>query len=381
MSLRDTINNVGDTLFFNLASLVGQYGFSLLFGALVLTPLFPYLHDGFASLLPAGFVGGYGSAAAFAVVLGQSGFKDALTIGYVSATAGVLIGIFGGMFMINIGTRRGWSRIVSSVEQVPNSMRTGFIPEKEQRSFGKETVSPISLDPITWHLSIILVISMLAFYIGDLVKILFPHAYQIPIFCFALFLSWLVQSILNMANIGQYIDRLFMHRIASFITDYLVAFGIASITLKIVGQFILPLIILFTFGSFMTVCLIWFIGRRICKNFWFERSLMLYGWNTGSIATSVVLLRVVDPHMHAKIIEDFSLAYTFIAFIEILIIAFVPHLLAHGIIIIPGIILIIMFFICLFLSKFFVGWFPSSTKMFREGEEKLIASYLNKNNK
>ena len=374
LSLRKTVEHVGDTLFFNLASLVGQYGFALLFGALILTPLFPNLHEGFALLLPAGFIGGHGTAAASAGVLEKAGFVGALTIGYASATVGVLIGIFGGMLIINIGTRKGWSRMVQSMQNMPESMKTGFVPEKERDSFGKETVSPMALDPITWHFSIVLGVAVVAFQLSDLSKTLFPHAYKIPIFCIALLLGGLLQWILNMMKFDQYIDRHFMQRIGSWITDYLVAFGVASITLKVVNQFALPLTLLFSFGTITTICLMWFIGRRICRNFWFERSLMMYGWNTGSVATSLVLLRVVDPNMRAQIIEDFGLAYIGIAFFEILIIALVPSLVANGIIFWPTLILIVLFFTCLLLSKFIIGWFPASVHVIREGEAKIMAS-------
>ena len=65
---RAAIRDAGDTFFYNLASLVGMYGLALLFGAVVLAWLFPELHAGFALMLPAGFVGGHGTATAIGLV-------------------------------------------------------------------------------------------------------------------------------------------------------------------------------------------------------------------------------------------------------------------------------------------------------------------------
>src|SRR6516162_1188897 len=72
-SLRETVRNVGDTFFYNLATELGQYGAALLIGLAVLAPLFPGLDDGFAMMLPAGFAGGHGTATAMGGVLVRHG--------------------------------------------------------------------------------------------------------------------------------------------------------------------------------------------------------------------------------------------------------------------------------------------------------------------
>ena len=56
---------MGDTFFYNLATELGQFGAALLFGLVVLAPLFPDLNDGFALMLPAGFVSEQNIAAEF----------------------------------------------------------------------------------------------------------------------------------------------------------------------------------------------------------------------------------------------------------------------------------------------------------------------------
>ncbi len=59
------------------------------------------------------------------------------------------------MVLINIAVRLGWTRLVKTVQEMPVSMRTGFVPEKEQQSVGKETTSTIALDPLTWHIALV----------------------------------------------------------------------------------------------------------------------------------------------------------------------------------------------------------------------------------
>ncbi len=372
LSPRQMLEHAGDTFFYNMASLVGQYGFALLFGLVILTPLFPLLPDGFAIFLPAGFIGGYGTATAIGGVLEQNGWEDALSIGYTSATIGMLTAVFAGMILINIATRRGWTRMVESTQKMPSSMRTGFVEKSQRQSMGLETVSAMALDPLTWHIAIVFSVGIFAFLLRDGLKLLIPGNFDVPVFCLALLLGAFLQKIFNIIKIGEYVDRHVIHRIGSFVTDYLVAFGISSIKILVVLKYAVPLILLFIFGFIFTIGLIWFLGRRICRNFWFERSMAVYGWSTGSIATSIMLLRIIDPDLKTPVLEDFGLAYLGISFVEIAIIALLPPLIVNGMVTGPTIILLISFVACIILSRFLVGWFPYKPGAIRPGEEEIM---------
>lgn len=372
ISIKEAIEHSGDSFFFNLSSILGQYGFSLLFGLVFLYPFFTYLPQGFSLLLPAGFVGGHGTSAAIGSVLETYGFEGALSIGYAFATVGILVGVLGGMILINLATRLGWTRLVHSVAEMPISMKTGFVPEEEQVSMGKETVSPIALDPLTWHIAIVFATALFAYVLsGYLNKIL---GIAVPVFCVALLIGAVLQHVMNIMKIGRYVDRHVVHRIGSMVTDFLVAFGIASISVKVVLDFAVPLIIMFAFGTFFTVSIMWFVGRRICRNFWFERSILMFGWNTGNVAMSLVLVRVVDPDMATSVLEDFGISYFGIAFIEIAIISIIPHLVMQGITLLPALVLIAAFFACIVLSRYIVGWFTKSPTALRVGEAEIMGT-------
>ncbi len=370
LSIKKTIEHAGDTFFFNMSSILGQYGFALLFGTVLLFPLFPYLPAGFSLLLPAGFVGGHGTATAIGTVLESYGLEGAMSIGYASATIGILVGVLGGMIMINIGTRLGWTRLVKSIQEMPLSMKTGFVPEEEQSSIGRETVSPIALDPLTWHIAIVCATAVFSYQIAQVLNSFL--GISVPVFCVALLTGAFMQKIMNIINIGPYVDRHLIHRIGSMVTDFLVAFGVASISVKMVIQFALPLMLMFAFGTLLTLAFVWYIGRRICRNFWFERSMIMFGWNTGSVAMSMVLVRVLDPNMESGVLEDFGISYFGVAFVEIAIISLLPHLVMQGIVWCPIVVLLSGFMACLLLSRFMVGWFTPSPTVLREGEADII---------
>jgi ESS family glutamate:Na+ symporter len=367
-SLRATVASVGDTFFYNLATELGQYGAALLVGLVILAPLYPGLNQGFALMLPAGFAGGHGTATAIGGVLEQHGWDEALSVGFTLATAGLLAGNLGGMALIFLATRHGWTRLVRSAYELPESVRCGFVPEGERPSLGQETVTPLALDPLAWHIALILSACALAQGAYAAAQSLFPGAYQVPLFALSAPAGACLQKGLDRFGLGRYVDRHAVVRIGSAVSDYLIAFGIASIKITVLTEHAVPLAIMAGFGVLFSVAALWFVGRRIYHNFWFERSLFVYGWNTGVIATSVTLLRVVDPRLRTHTLEDYGLAYVFIAGIEIALLVVLPPLVAAGVILWPALALLLAAAICVLLSYRVVGWFPASPQVLRAGE-------------
>jgi ESS family glutamate:Na+ symporter len=366
------VRQVGDTFFYNLAAEVGQFGAALVFGLLVLAPLFPDLPAGFALMLPAGFAGGHGTATVVGQALEQGGWAEATSVGYTFATIGLLAGIFGGLLLINVGVRCGWTRLVASAEHLPEAERRGFLPADRQASLGRQTVAAAALDPLTWHIALALVPFAAAHLLNDWARMLLPGNFPLPLFAVAMLAGAGLQKGLDAVGIGQYVDRQVMGRIGSCVSDYLIGFGVASIEVSVVKQHALPILVMVLFGLVYCLGLFWFVGRRICRTFWFERSLFVYGWATGVIATSITLLRVVDPRFRSRTLEDYGLAYLLIAPVEIAVLVVVPPLVARGWIALPAAVLLALFVACLVLSARLIGWFRIPATVPREGELEII---------
>ena len=326
-------------------------------------------------LLPAGFVGGHGTATVVGGVLesGSDGLEDALTIGYTFATVGLLAGIIGGMLLVNIATRLRWTRMVTSAHELPESVRRGFLSSDQRRSMGEETVSPIAVDPLTWHVALVLVAFAAAFFVRDAIKAAIPGDYNIPLFAVSMLAGACLQKLLDAVRLGKHVDKRVMERIGSSVSDYLIAFAVASIKIDVVVRFAVPITILSLFGIVFAAACFWLVGRRVYHNFWFERSIFVYGWNTGVVGTGVLLLRVVDPRLKTKTLEDFGLAYLLISVVEIVILVALPPLVARGVIVGPALVLVAGFLVCLFLSRRTVGWFTEPPDALREGEKETIA--------
>jgi len=185
----------------------------------------------------------------------------------------------------------------------------------------------------------------------------------------------LIQKVLDGIKLGQYVDKHVMNRIGSWVTDYLVAFGVATIRISVVVKYAIPMTMLFLFGIMICMGFLFLVGRRIFHNFWFERSIFVYGWNTGVVAMGVTLLRVVDPDFKTGTLEDYGLAYVFISFIEIAIVTALPPLVANGVILMPALVLLAATFFLIFLSSRVVGWFRKPASDLREGEMEIISAF------
>lgn len=155
-SFGQMFRSVGETFLVNCAAEVFQFGFFMLLGVAVLPLLFPGINRAFGLMLPAGFVGGHGTAAAVGEVIAENGWADATSIGQTFATVGLLVGILGGVVLINIFARRGETKAIKSVKELPEEMLSGLIPEEKRKPSGEETTSTMSIDTLSWHLGLVL---------------------------------------------------------------------------------------------------------------------------------------------------------------------------------------------------------------------------------
>ena len=152
------------------------------------------------------------------------------------------------------------------------------------------------------------------------------------------------------------------------ITDYLVGFGVASISITVVQTYLLPIIILCLLGTLWPLIMVFVVGRKLFHNYWFERSIFIFGWCTGVVAIGVTLLRICDPEMKSKALDDYGTAYTLISIIEVFIVALTPQLavsLGCGLV---GTVELIIGIALLFTCARFYGVHKGKMSDLREGE-------------
>lgn len=334
-----------------------QWAFGGLLGLLVLRLFWP-VSDAFGISMPCGYCGGHGTAAAVGQAFSQMGDDDMMTLAMTAATVGIVSSVFLGMTLIKWATKRGYTSFLATFENLPHELRTGLLPEDKRESVGQCTSSSISIDTIALNFCVLILVALCGYGISKGVAFFIPKL-EMPVFSCAFIAGILLKFILRKAKAIDYICPKTVGHLSGAFTDFLVAFGISAIKLEIVLKYIVPLVILLASGIIATMFYVLFVGRRMMKNeFWFEKALFTWGWFSGTMATGIALLRIADPKMKSHCLEDYALAYLFIAPVEISLITFAPMAFVYGYGLYFSLIVLVLFLIILGFS-IKKGWLKS----------------------
>ena len=305
-----------------------QWALGGLLGILVLGRIWP-LNDSFGTAMPAGYCGGHGSAAAIGSAFAEFGQEEVLTLAMTAATVGIISSIILGLVFLRIGTRKGYSSCLTQAETLPEELRTGLVPKESRNSIGEEVFAGISVSTLTFHLSLAALVVLCGYLISRFGARLAPGL-ELPVFSCAYIAGIIINSVLRRTRAKEYVCNRTMSGLSGMFTDYLVAFGIASIKISIVGQYIVPLTILLVTGLVLTAVYIFCAAKHIFKEYWFEKAMFSWGWFTGTMAMGMALLRIADPQSRSKCIDHYAIAYIFIAPVEIVLITFAPMIFCNG---------------------------------------------------
>lgn len=327
--IKEIVRTAGPMWAYAQLGMLLQWGIVGLFGLFIIKAIWPDLHDAFGIMLPTGFYGGHGTAAAIGSAFEGLGWEDARSLGMMTATVGVISAIAGGLIFIKWATRNKHSAFISDFDDLPEEFRSGLLPNGKRMSMGSATTSSISIDSLTFHFALVCVAALLGYICSRGVKEYFPML-ELPVFSCAFVASLLLKRIFDVTKISEYVCPQTTVRIGSMSTDLLVAFGVASIKMSVIVKYAVPLLVLLVLGTAVTFLITFYFGRRLSKTYWFERTIFAWGWWTGTMAMGIALLRIVDPKMSSKAMEDYALAYLPIAPLEILLITFAPVLFSKG---------------------------------------------------
>ncbi len=331
VSAKEIAGRVGPMWAYAQLGMLMQWALAGLFGLFVLKAIWPNLNDSFGIMLSTGFYGGHGTAAAIGTAYANASpaWEEAQSLGMTTATVGVVCAIIGGLMFIKWAARNKHTAFISDFSDLPTELRTGLIPREKRESSGDVTTSSISIECYTFHMAIAFFIAFAGYAISVGVKGYYPKL-ELPVFSCAFVVGLLFKKLMETTKSSEYLCTQTTQRLGSMFTDILVACGVAAIKLGVVVKYAVPLIVLVVFGVVMVWGIVFYFGRRLSKTYWFERSIFAWGWWTGTMAMGIALIRIVDPKLLSKAMDDYALAYLPIAPVEILLITFVPVLFING---------------------------------------------------
>ena len=359
-SLSEIKNRVGGLWAYAQNGMLMQWGIACLFGFFVLRWIWPDLHPGFGAMLPTGFYGGHGTAAAIGSAFNNNGWDEALSLGMTTATVGIISAILGGLILIKWAARKKYTEFISDFKDLPAELRTGLVPEEKRDTLGSATTSSISIETFTFHLALIFVVALGGYTFSLWIKGMYPRV-DLPVFSCAFLVALILKQFMNLTKSSRYICPVCTNRLGSTFTDYLVAFGVASIKLSVVVKYAAPLAIMLVLGIVVVLFTALYLGYKMLKTYWFEKSIFCWGWWTGTMAMGIALLRIVDPKLQSKSLDDIATAYLPIAPVEIVLISLVPMAFTDGWGVWLSVACIVLTLLILWLSRL-AGWWKKPQK-------------------
>lgn len=276
------------------------YSLTPLVGALVLLVIGGFFGMGpvYGLLIPFAFTQGPGQAATFGTIMEQQhGIENAATVGVTFAAIGFIVCFVIGIPLAKYGIKKGLAKNLGSVK-IENYIKRGYYKKDEKsNSMGNETTFNGNIDTMTFHFAIVGLGLVMAMLISEGIS----HIPEIgPTFSGLLFLygmlsGYFLKYILKKLGISYMLDNTFQSRITGGATDYLIVASFMGVQLSVVGDWIVPILIVSVVISILTLLVSVYFGQRMGGKNDFERTLGLYGSSTGQVHSGLALIRIVDP--------------------------------------------------------------------------------------
>ncbi len=276
-----------------------QMGVGILIGALLKT-VWAGLPEGWGVMGVFAFHGGHGTAAAAGTQFETLGIDGALSIGAVLSTFGLIVAMTGGMILVNIGIRKGWGQYVKEPGKQPDYIYRGRLPEEKRSSIGRTVVSSISINHLALQFSWLLLSVFVGKNFFDFLGSYIELFKSMPSVLHGIVGGIIVWFLLVKLKLEYLADIKALKQIAGFMLEIVVFSAMATLNLKLVGTYIVPLLIYTLVLSVVSILVILFMSKHFFKEEWFEKCCMAVGAATGNTSTGLALVRAVDPDTRSE---------------------------------------------------------------------------------
>lgn len=273
------------------------------------------LYDTFGIELGIGFVGGHGTAGTLGNMLSEMNlpyWETAQGVATTTATFGIVGGILIGIALINWAARHGHTALLKKPADIPEPLRVGFEKDiTKQASCGRETTMSSSIDTFAFHSALIFVACGLAYMVLKAAKAFsIPVLSSISVWAYGMIVMFIIWGIMCKLKIDYLVDGKVKSKVSSAFTEFAVIAAIASLPIKAVAAYIVPILIMVVLGYIVTTGVLFFFCKRFLKGYWFEQMIGTLGMSTGVFLTGVLLLRICDPELESPALANYSLSYT-----------------------------------------------------------------------
>ncbi len=252
------------------------------------------LHPGVGMMVPLGFSQGPGQALALGSAWEATGMKDGAQLGLIMAAMGFVFCVALGPPLLALGRRFGW---LSEAEAQARVAEHEELPE----------ASPGDMEPLTRQVAAIGTVYLGAWgLIQGMVLLLGDRPQAVATvygfhFILAALLALGLRVGLRRVGKGALLHTPLLSRIAALVVDVVTVSAIAAVEVAVVREWWALLLTLSVAAGLLTALMAVWFARRAFRESPFEYALVLFGTATGTLATGLALLRLVDPELRGPV--------------------------------------------------------------------------------
>lgn len=268
-------------------------------------------------LLPvSGFYGGHGSAGIMGGIFADEGWAEAIGIAMTYATVGMFCAVIGGMFIINLGAKKGVTNRKMDSNYLDEKDKTGILPKENRKTTATVITSSSVLDPSAFQLMIVGTVIGLSHILRVAIIKVIPFWSKIPLYTMCLLVGAILGIALSKTKYNQYIDRKTMKRISGTALEYMIVSAVATIQISVLANYLVPMVVTSVVVVVVTAILSIWLSKKWYGENWFELAMGAYGQCTGNLATGLLLIKVLDPNGETQTAESITGSSTLGSFFQ-----------------------------------------------------------------
>lgn len=279
-------------LFYGLQATVG-YGITELYAKITGADLTS------ATGFLAGFGFAFGPGQALSVGMAWQndyGLPDCVSMGLAYAAAGFMVANFVGVPLANWGLRKGYATY--GTKELSSDFLKGLRSEDKRVPACQLTTHSGNVDTFALHFAVAATVYGLGWIVCYVLKyFVLPPNYQTAsfgfIYLYALFAGMIVRLVINHTAANAFYSDDAQNRILGTTIDYMIISALMAVSAATVMKYFIPFILVIAACTLITLLGVLYLGRRV-GSFGLERLLVVFGLVTGTAASGLALLRIVD---------------------------------------------------------------------------------------
>lgn len=255
----------------------------------------------YGMLVQFAFCQGPGQSAAYGAIFEQYGWTNSAMVAITFSAIGFVAAFLVGIPLAKLGIKKGIAKHCGKIDDV---ILKGYLKKEEQKEqMVKDTTCNSNIETLAFHFAIIGLCYVLAVGIAKVLSFIpgfIGSSMSGMMFMNGMYAAYIVKWVMKKLKIDFLLEDVLQSKITGWTADYLVVCAFMAVSVSIIGQWLVPIIIVSIVIVIVTFFVCLYFGQRFGGANDFERTLGLYGTCTGTVPSGVALVRIVDPNFRTS---------------------------------------------------------------------------------